>query len=345
VLALELKTEEATMTKMGWIAVSAAATATVLACGGGNDVNIVPPEDGGKTSDAGKDGRATEGGTPDGGHPADGSKSEDGPTVGDSGKEGGSAEGGGIAYYGVVSAAITASSLSNSYTADTYYGPVADYVVPGSSCAGTKAGSCCYVAPPKPADAGADAAAPPPPPTAGIVTINASADAGVLATMTPSAAGTYTAVTNPPTTSLTWSPGDALGVVATGDQVDKFSGTLATGALLSGVSPALNGAMSNNPGQNYTLSWTQDSTAGETVTLTISATKISTASEGTITCVVADSAQTVTVDSSLLGKFSDGDFASIVLTRDLTSTAKDTNATLYLIGSVSESGSGTFSSL
>lgn len=334
------------MTKMGWIALSAAATATVLACGGANGVGTLPPEDGGKTSDAGRDGRAPlEGGTPDGGRPSDGSKNDDGSSGGDSGQEGGSAEGGGIAYYGVVSAAITASSLSNSYTADTYYGPVGDYVVPGSSCAGTKAGSCCYVAPPKPADAGADAAAPPTPLTAGIVAINASADAGVLATMTPSGAGAYTAVTNPPTTSLTWSPGDALGVVATGDQVDKFSGTLATGALLSGVSPALNGAMSINPGQNYTISWTRDSTAGETVTLTISATKISTASEGTITCVVADSAQTVTVDSSLLGKFSDGDFASIVLTRDLTSTATDSNATLYLIGSVSESGSGTFSSL
>jgi pyruvoyl-dependent arginine decarboxylase (PvlArgDC) len=92
------------------------------------------------------------------------------------------------------------------------------------------------------------------------------------------------------------------------------------------------------------VTWTEDASSGEMVTLVISATKVS-VSDGVITCVVPDSAETVTVDSSLLGEFSNGDFVSVVLSRAATSMASDTNATIYLIGGVSSSGTGTITTL
>jgi hypothetical protein len=283
------------------------------------------------------DGGGADGATSsDGGGGTDGSQSDDAGVPSEGGADGGAA----APYYGVLSATITTTAPfnTNQYAAVAVFGPAADYTAPGATCSGTKAGDCCFVAPPAPSDAGTDAGAPAPV-LAGIITWNASGDAGTLATMTPSN-GSYAAVTNPPTSGLTWNAGDALGVAATGDTVHPFSGTLKTGALLAGVTPSLGGFHVINRGQNYQLSWTKDASAGQNVTLVLSATKGTTA-EGTITCVVPDSQAQVTVESTLLGHFSAGDNAALTLSRTLHSSASADNASIHLVGSSMQSGTAT----
>jgi hypothetical protein len=311
---------------------SALLAATALfGCGGGGSSSNV-----GSTSDASADTSSpTLDASADNSSPTnDGSAANDGSPPSDAGPDGGQ-----LAYYGIVTAAIV-PALGNTYSLATSYGAAANYVPPGSTCTGTKAGDCCYVPPPQPTDAGADAGAPPSPPSAGIVTIAAASDAGTLATMTPTS-GTYPPATNPPTASVTWNPGDTLSVSATGDQVHPYGGELATGALFSGVNPPLSNTMTISRGQNFAIAWTAEGKQAETVTLVVSATSASGA-HGTITCVVPDTQAAVTVSSSLFSHFSAGDYASVQLLRTVVSKAAGDNATIYLQGLVSNNGSGTF---
>jgi hypothetical protein len=312
-------------------------TLVLFACGGnGSSSNGVV------ASDASTDSPPA---TSDGPSGTDSPTSDDGSTLSDAPLSDASppsdapSEGGSLAYYGIVAAAIV-PTVGNTYSVSTSYGAAPGYVVPGSTCAGTTSGDCCYVPAAQPTDAGADAGSPPAPPSAGIVTIAAAADAGTLTTMTPTG-GAYTPVTNPPTTSVTWNPGDSLSIAATGDQVHPYSGTLATGALFSGVTPTLDDAMTINRGQDFQITWTSEGLQGETVTLVVSASSVA-GSHGVITCVVPDSQAQVTVSSSLFGHFSTGDHASVQLLRTVLSKAAADNATIYLEGQVSSTGAGTF---
>jgi hypothetical protein len=272
--------------------------------------------DGGGTADSSADGPTTgEGGGKgkDGGTSTDGGKSTDGGQSTDGGKnsEGGASTdsptdtSSGIQYYGLFSVSV-ASGITDTYTASTSYGPIAEYVAPGTCPAsGTKVGSCCFVAPAKAADAGT----PPTPPDAGNITLT---DGGSTLAMMDPALGIYTAVTNPPTTALTWGPGDKLGVSATGHQVDAYTGMLATGALFTGVttsggtgtSTTFSDVMSINVTSDFVVNWAEDTIeTGDDVTLVLTGSHGGT-SDGTITCYVPDSAKTVSVDKTLLSNFS-----------------------------------------
>jgi hypothetical protein len=337
------------MVRIGILTCVVTITGFGVGCGGSGSTGL--GSDGGTTADSSSDGPTGK----DAGPKSDGGKSADGGTSSDGGKtEGGKTPDsatdspGGPEYYGIFSVSVAAGNLSNTYAAVTSYGPIADYVTPGTCPAsGTKVGDCCFVAPPKPTDAGT----PPTPPDAGNITLTDGAS--TLATIDPTS-GVYTAVTNPPTTALTWSPGDKLGVSATGHQVDTYTGMLATGALLSGVttsggtatSTMFSDAMSINTTSDFVVNWSEDTIAtGDNVTLVLTGSHGG-ASDGSITCFVPDSDKTVSVDKSLLANFSTtGETATVSLSRSVVSNATDANATIYLVGSVSESGAGTYQAL
>jgi hypothetical protein len=337
------------MTRIGLMTCVLTITGVGVGCGGGSSTTLT--SDGGPTRDSSQDSSTGNDGSPksDGGKKMDGGK----PTEGGTTPEGGTMDGPGDSssgpdYYGLFTVSVEAGNISNTYVAETGYGPIDGYVAPGTCPAsGTKVGDCCFVPPAKPTDAGT----PPTPPDAGNITLT---DGGSTLAMMDPAAGIYTAVTNPPTTALTWSPGDKLGVSATGHQVDAYTGMLATGALLSGVttsggtatSTTFSDAMSINVTADFVVKWAEDTIAtGDNVTLVLTGSHGG-ASDGTITCYAPDSDKTVSVDKSLLANFSTtGETATASLSRSVISTATDANAKIYLIGSVSESGAGTYQSL
>jgi hypothetical protein len=146
----------------------------------------------------------------------------------------------------------------------------------------------------------------------------------------------------PDADSGAWNPGDALRVSASGGEVAPFSGTLQTGALLSGVTPAIGTTpLVIDRTQDLQVSWTPEGRAGENVLLAV---QQFTASGGlTCYCEAADPAGRVTVSATLLGQFdTQQPSGRIRVERLITSTAPCANATIDLVGEVSQTGDVSF---
>jgi hypothetical protein len=202
----------------------------------------------------------------------------------------------------------------------------------GQTCTGVMSGNCCYRPPAGPADAG------PTPPNMGAVTIS-NAMGAQLAVLTPLASGTY-----PANSMATWNPGDTLTVSAAGNQIHAFAGTLQTGVLFLNVNPPLSVTMPTviNRAQAFVVSWTVEGVAGELLVFVIGAITSGAVADGDITCIVSESAGTVTVDGALLGNFAASDTASLLLERAIFTPAPDDNAAVSLVGLAAVVGAAAF---
>jgi hypothetical protein len=139
-----------------------------------------------------------------------------------------------------------------------------------------------------------------------------------------------------------WRPGDALQVSATGGQVDRFSGTLKTGALLAGVTPAIGaGAVMVDRSKDFAVAWTPEDRAGENVLFMLQ----QFTSRGALTCycMVPDSMGGVTMSASMVGRFDTSQLAASVRLERLTvSTAPCDNASIDLVSEVTQSAAVMF---
>ena len=274
------------------------------------------------------------------------------------------------AYHGFVLAKVTQADATNaqaSYAAfaDFAEGPPAPQPTSGGeACSNTGshfgAGGCCC-------QSGIATPWPGPPPDAAALTISVGAGAGASATLLPemlivdanstslklhgtldlgiawsNSPGVYPVTDLPP-----WSPGQDLHVAAPGHQVAAFAATLRTGALLAGISPALDGAavsgaaVSIDRARDFVISWTPDAgVTGATVVLTLRQVAISAVA---CSCVASDAAGTMTVDAALLQHFAPGQpGGSIQLARLTTTTLTNDNAAIDLVGAVARVGTATF---
>lgn len=230
-------------------------------------------------------------------------------------------------------------SQTKTQNADTFSASAAFFVTPdagttGGGCSGQQVGSCCYVAPGSGGDAGTTT---PTAVSAGAITIKDGTT--TLTTMTPSGTS-YTAVTNPPTSALTWNAGDSLAVSAPGDTVHAFSGNVSAAALFVGVAPALSliTPVVVPRSSDFTVTWTSASGSIQLIAAAIKGTS----SDGVITCSSATDTGTMTVPSSLLQKFTAADTGVITLSRTISADASSDNATVTLSSSTSASGTATF---
>ncbi len=138
-----------------------------------------------------------------------------------------------------------------------------------------------------------------------------SASAGVLTLTDGSAtlatlaaeAGSYSVVSTS-TPTLSWKPGDTLGVSVSGGQVPAFSVTLTAPQPLADVSPTLQPAtffpLAVSVSKAFVISWTPSADNG-TVRLVLGTTS---PNSGTIGCTVPESAGTVSIAPSVLANFS-----------------------------------------
>jgi hypothetical protein len=139
--------------------------------------------------------------------------------------------------------------------------------------------------------------------------------------------------------SLPWNPGDDLLVVAAGDAVHAFSGTLQVPALLSGVTPVLGEApLVIDRTQDFSITWTPEWRANESMLLIL---RQWTQPATICYCTAPDAAATLTVGASLLSQFSTQQ-GQLSLERLITSTASSDNATITLIGEVAETAGVVF---
>jgi hypothetical protein len=139
-----------------------------------------------------------------------------------------------------------------------------------------------------------------------------------------------------------WNPGDALRVSATGGQVAPFSGTLQTGALLAGVSPAIGSTpLVIDRAADLEVSWTPEGRSHEDVFLLLQ--QFTQGGATTCTCLVPDSAASVTMSATLLGPFGTEQLSGrIRLERLIVSTALCDNAAIDLASEVVQTGDVTF---
>jgi hypothetical protein len=251
-------------------------------------------------------------------------------------------------YDGVVLATVTQSEKKNSY------GVYADFVprprpiwVAGASQAAGAAGPCsCASGLGDPCGSGG-------PPDAGRVTVESTGGA-TLAALTPASEtqsgssftgsffgtpdlgvsewskypGSYDSVG-----SLSWTPGESLRVAATGDQIHSFSGSLKTGALLAGVSPAMGAApVTVERSRDLEVSWTPVGSGNDEVVLVLE--QITGGSVTICTCSTVDSSGHVGVESKLLTQFQTEQQAlssTILLGRTTTTSVSGDNATIALV--------------
>jgi hypothetical protein len=227
----------------------------------------------------------------------------------------------GATYSGTVIASITSSQGNETYALEAAFWTAAPPDTTGRcSAAGVTKGSCCeeQVVGSLPGS--------PVAPVAGNVTIDLH---GLpLATLlSPDYA---------PIDSATWQPGDDLGVSAAGGDVAAFSGTLATPAMVLGLSPPFGTApVAIAHDADFRISWTPDGASGALMQLQIDSIESSGALE-VILCTVQDSAGSIVVDASLLEPLvsagNTSTSASIHLTRSITSSVAAANASIALEG-------------
>lgn len=274
----------------------------------------------------------------DGGNDSGGGDATNGNDSGNAGDSGGDSAAPLKANLGSVifshSQTKTGNTTSDSYVASASFVATPDAGTSGGGCVGTQSGSCCYV-PPSQADAGTTGGGTPV--SAGGITVKDGQT--TIATMSPNGT-TYTAVSNPPTTALTWNAGDSLDVTAAGDTVHAFSGSVASVALFAGVTPALSilAPIAIPRSSDFTITWTA---ATGSIGVAMSATK-GVSPDGVITCSSSSDTGTMTVPKALLQNFSAGDTGYVSMSRIISAAASNDNATITLASTTAASGSATF---
>ncbi len=183
------------------------------------------------------------------------------------------------------------------------------------------------------------------PPDAGNITIAAAAGATTtLATLVPEL-NRYHGMSDlgwswfrpisdyGPVDSQPWNFGDALQVLATGNEVESFSGVLQTGPSLAGVMPPIGPSpVVVDRSQAFEISWTPEGAGDATVMLRLPY------SGGVCYCDAPDSAGRLVVDANLLGPISVEQTGKIKLARLTISTVVSGNATIDLVGAVIQEG-------
>jgi hypothetical protein len=217
----------------------------------------------------------------------------------------------GPAYYVEVTALYFSALLRSVYATA---GAAADR--PGSACAGTQSGACCFVGGPASTGSLPDGGAGP---SAGDITFtNTTGD---------------TAVLSPPYTSasLAWNPGDVLQVSAAGADIGAFTASIHTPPAIAGINPSFDTLQTLSASSALTVAWTAGSDASAQVVLTLTASSAND-TVGTITCAAKDSAGQVVVDASLMGHFAAGQDATLSLLRTVTTAGSSANAATYVTG-------------
>lgn len=187
------------------------------------------------------------------------------------------------------------------------------------------------------------------PPDAGKLTIASAAGTTTLATLVPGTledgAGPYYGMSDlgwswfvplsdyAPVDSQPWSPGDDLSILATGNEVEAFSGLLHTGPSLAGVMPPIGPSpVVVDHGQDFEVSWTPSGQGDATVLLSVPY------GAGVCHCDAPDSAGRLVVDANLLRPLSVEQNGKIKLARLTISTVASGNATIDLVGAVVQAG-------
>ncbi len=181
------------------------------------------------------------------------------------------------------------------------------------------------------------------PPDAGRITIAAATGATNLATLDDS--GDLYGMSDlgwswfvplsdyAPVDSQPWSPGDALRVLATGNEVESFSGALQMGPSLDGVTPPIGPSpVIVDHSQAFEVSWTPEGKGDATVLLSLPY------DGGICYCDAPDSAGRLVVGANLLSPISAGQNVEIKLARLTISTVTSDNATIDLVGAVIQAG-------
>jgi hypothetical protein len=239
-------------------------------------------------------------------------------------------------YSGVVLAMLTQNEATTSYLARAIF-------TTGPSPAIGGCPHCCC--------AGADRGLPYPrkPPDAGQITLAGAAGTPPLATLVPEAfengSGTFHGMSDlgwswfwplsdyAPAASQPWRPGDALGVRATGNEVESFSGALKTGPLLAGVTPPMGPSpIVVDHSRAFEISWTPAGTGDATVLLSLPY------DGGVCYCDAPDSAGRLVVDANLTSPIPAEKNGSIKLARLTISTVVGGNARIDLVGAVVRAG-------
>lgn len=234
-------------------------------------------------------------------------------------------------YAGVV-LAMASQGASSDYTARAIFTQGARRVIGGcSKC-------CCY---------GTQRGLPIPvkPPDAGQITLGQAGSSNSLATLVPatfadgsgSFYGTsylgwawFPPLSNyAPAQSQPWNFGDSLRVVAAGNEVASFTGTLDTGPELTGVTPPIGPtAIIVDHTRPFEIGWTPAAQGDATVLLSIPG------NTGLCFCDAPDSAGSLVVDASLLGPVT----GEISLSRLSIVSVTSANASIDLVGAVVQNG-------
>lgn len=239
-------------------------------------------------------------------------------------------------YSGVVLAMITRYEASTSYVARAVFTAGPRPAVGG--CPHCCCGSTDHGLP-----------VPQKPPDAGKIAILAAAGANTLATLVPApfedGSGMYYGMSDlgwpwfaplgdyAPVDVQAWSPGDALRVLATGNEIESFSGVLETRRPLSGVEPPIGlSPVVIDHTRAFEVSWTPEGNGDTTILLSVPY------AGGICYCDARDSAGRLVVDASLLTPLSAEKKGTIKLARLTISTVSSNNATVDLVGADIQAG-------
>jgi hypothetical protein len=242
----------------------------------------------------------------------------------------------GAVYSGVVLAMITEDEATTSYVARAVF-----MTGPRPTIGGCP--HCCC--------GGAQRGLPYPwkPPDAGQITLAGATGTPPLATLVPevfeNGSGTFHGMSDlgwswywplgdyAPVDSQPWSPGDAFQVLATGNEVESFSGVLLTGPPLTGVRPPIGPSpVVIDRSQGFEVAWAPEGKGDATVLLSVPY------DGGICYCDAPDSAGKLVVDTNLLGPSSVERAGRMKLARLTISTVTSGNARIDLVGAVVQAG-------
>jgi len=213
----------------------------------------------------------------------------------------------GKAYTGLV-------ELSQIPASSAFSGIGAFYTRPdgGSpACNGTTVGACCYQTPSSTVPVAV---------SAGTITITDGTK--TLATLP----GPAYAVNSVMESTLTWAPGDTLKVVSTGGTFDAFTLKATAPANLAGVTPSFSASLTVPLDADYVVSWTPGGQSCSHVLVGLA----QAAGLGEIGCVADDTAGTLTISKTLLGKFT-ATTGTAYIERVETMDKLETNAAVSLV--------------
>lgn len=322
-------------------AIAAGSFAWVGACSGSSGGGTSTADGGGADSTGSSSGTSSSGGDSGGSTSSSGGDSGGSTSSSGAGDSGGSTSSGGDsggsssgAYVGGIGAAITKIGGSPTYELSGGFFAKPDAGTSGA-CAGTASGSCCYLPPGTSSGGGTGLLV-----SAGTITVK---NAGTtISTMTPGTGGAYDDTSSKDPTVI-WKLGDTLAVTGSGDVVHPFTGTIVTVVDIAGVTPAIGpGApVSISTSADFVVTWTPGPGASDMMTLTLAAVK-ATQADGSLSCLVKDSAGTLTVTKDLLSMFGSTDVGTIGLQRTSSDTVTIDNALIELTSNTVVNGSAKF---